>query len=101
MFGRAVRAHDRDPVRSGALAERDGYGRAAEPDAPDAVRVLVGEPRVVEEAREEHRRARACSDVRLEHDVEHAVRVPAVDEVDVLAERQGREDGCEHARSRG
>ena len=61
----------------------------------------VGEPRVLEEAREEHRRARACSDVRLDHDVEHAVRVPAVDDVNVLAERQGREDGREHARRVG
>ena len=60
-------------------------------------RVLGREVGMVEDAREEHRRAGARADVGFEHDVEHARRVPAVDQVDVLAQLHRREHRAEHA----
>ena len=86
------------PSAGRALGERERNGRAAEADAADPRRVLGREVGMVEEAREEHRRARARTDVGVEHDLEHARRVPAVDQVDVLRPASiGAEHRAEHA----
>ena len=86
------------PSAAARSASARGTGRAAQADAADPRRVLGREVGMVEDAREEHRRARARADVGFEHDFEHTRRVPAVDQVDVLPDLDRREHRAEHAR---
>ena len=59
--------------------------------------VLVREVGMVEQAREEERRARAAVHVVFEHGGEHGRRVPHVDQVDRVAPEDGDEQRGEHA----
>ena len=85
------------PCDAARSASASGHRRAAQADALDPPRVLGREAGMVEEAGEEHRRTGSGADVGLEHDVEDARRVPAVDQVDVLAQLHRREHRAEHA----
>ena len=77
---------------------RDGNGRAAEPAERHEREVLVGEVRMVEQAREEVRRAAAdtprCSSL---HHPQDLARVPHVDEVDGAVTEQRDEERVDHA----
>ncbi len=97
MLGRPVHAHDRDVHGIGPVGHRRRDRRAAQPDVAHQRPVLVREVGMVEQAREEERRARAAVHVVFEHRREHGRRIPHVDQVDRIAPEDGDEQRGEHA----
>ena len=98
MLGAPEAARRLDAELRGALPDRGRHRRATEPDVRHELGVPVGiEVRMVEEAREEVRRALARRDVVFEHRVENTRRIPDIDEMDRRASPHGNEQRREHA----
>ena len=98
MLGRPEAARDLDAERGAPFAHRGRNRRSAEPDERHernvARGVVVG---MVEEAREEERRALPGREVVVEHRLQHAAGIPHVDEMDLAAAERGQEQRREHA----
>ena len=84
------------PSASDRRPELDGHRRAAEADAFHVGGMRRREIGMVEQRRQEDRRARPAADVVRTHHLERMARVPAIDEVDVAAAAQRSEHGAEH-----